>query len=203
MPEEPEIEVDGPETKDGESGKHATWIQWIAVTTAVFAVVGAIGASRAGALVNGGLISQIQSSDTWNEFEANRQKVHIYTVALNQLADQSAISASVSAAPSGHHFKPVAGERAMTAKERIKAYTDEISRENSKNDELQKKAKDLEESATQQIEKHEKFAQSVAFVQVAIGLGAIASLTKVKSVWYIGLASGLIGLAMFAWGFMH
>ena len=43
---------------------------------------------------------------------------------------------------------------------------------------------------------HEQFAQSVAFIQVAIALGAISALTKIKPVWLMSMAVGAAGLAL-------
>jgi len=49
---------------------------------------------------------------------------------------------------------------------------------------------------------HERFATSVAFIQVAIALGAISALTKIKAVWLMSILIGIAGIAAFAAGFL-
>jgi hypothetical protein len=45
---------------------------------------------------------------------------------------------------------------------------------------------------------HHRFAEGVAFFQVAIALGAVAALTRKHLVWLGSLAVGAIGLVFFA-----
>jgi uncharacterized protein DUF4337 len=51
--------------------------------------------------------------------------------------------------------------------------------------------------ADELLERHHHFANSVAFIQVAIALGAVAALSQARSVWYGSLAIGAIGAVMF------
>ena len=51
--------------------------------------------------------------------------------------------------------------------------------------------------ADELLERHHHFANSVAFIQVAIALGAVAALTQARLVWYGSLGIGEIGAAMF------
>jgi hypothetical protein len=44
---------------------------------------------------------------------------------------------------------------------------------------------------------HHRFANSVALFQVAIALGAVAALTRVRLVWYGSIAVGVCGAALF------
>src|SRR5689334_23355115 len=70
--------------------KKAAWTRYIAMTTAILAVFAAVGALQSGALVNEAMIKQIKASDTWNEYQAARQKDHIYTIEANRLLDSGA-----------------------------------------------------------------------------------------------------------------
>ena len=47
------------------------------------------------------------------------------------------------------------------------------------------------------LHRHHRFADSVALFQVAIALGAVAALTRIKLVWYGSIALGLSGAALF------
>jgi hypothetical protein len=44
------------------------------------------------------------------------------------------------------------------------------------------------------MEGHHEFAESVAYIQVAIALGAISALTKLKLVWIMSIIVGVIGV---------
>jgi hypothetical protein len=100
MPEEVEIETQElqetieelhEERKEREAAeKKAAWTRYIALSTAILAVFAAIGAMQSGALVNEAMIDQIKASDKWNEYQAARQKDHLYTIKANDLLDQGA-----------------------------------------------------------------------------------------------------------------
>ena len=100
MPEEIEIETQElqetieelhEERKEREAAeKKAAWTRYIALSTAILAVFAAIGAMQSGALVNEAMIDQIKASDKWNEYQAARQKDHLYTIKANDLLDQGA-----------------------------------------------------------------------------------------------------------------
>jgi hypothetical protein len=47
------------------------------------------------------------------------------------------------------------------------------------------------------MHQHHRFANSVALFQVAIALGAVAALTRVRPVWYASIVVGLSGAALF------
>ena len=51
------------------------------------------------------------------------------------------------------------------------------------------------------MHRHHFFAQSVALLQVAIALGAVAALTRRRSAWIASGLLGLIGAGVFAYPF--
>ena len=75
---------------------------------------------------------------------------------------------------------------------------------------IQKKAKDLEAARDERsrladglIEQHHQFAAAVALFQIAIALGAIAALTKVRLAWYASLIVGASGTIALALPYLH
>src|SRR5262249_5414232 len=100
MPEEVEIETkELQETIDelqeerkerAEEQRRSAWTGYIALTTAFLAVFAAIGALQSGGLVNEAMLDQLRASDKWNEYQAARQKEHLYTVGANLLLDAGA-----------------------------------------------------------------------------------------------------------------
>lgn len=160
------------------------WLSYVGLTTALLAVFAAVGALQSGSLVNEGLINQIKASDTWNEYQASRQKDHVYTIALNAMAD----------AP-GTFSRNAAAARTKDYRAKVEQ---ELAKERDRSDE----AKKLERESAAQLHKQHYFEYSVGLIQVAIALSAIAALAKVKPVWYIGLLAGAGGIALFIEGFL-
>src|SRR5204863_9344810 len=66
----------------------AAWTRYIALTTALLAVFAAIGALQSGALINESMMDQLRASDKWNEYQASRQKEHLYTIQSYTLLDR-------------------------------------------------------------------------------------------------------------------
>lgn len=194
MPEHAEIETRELQEAIGElqeeraevetERKTVSWLNYVGLATALLAVFAAIGAVQSGALINEGLINQIKASDTWNEFQASRQKDHLYTLALNAMVDAN------------DAFSPKA------AAARMKEYRSKVGDETAKELERAGEARRLEAESVAQIRKHHYFEYSVGLIQVAIALSAIATLAKVKPVWYVGLLAGGIGIALFVTGFL-
>jgi len=80
MPEEIEVETKDLQEaieelhEEREELKHAGWTKYIGLSTAILAVFAAIGALQSGSLVNEALIDQVKASDSWNEYQAAKQK---------------------------------------------------------------------------------------------------------------------------------
>ena len=166
--------------------KEVDWIRFIGLSTAILAVFAAIAALQSSNLVNEALIHQIKASDTWAEYQADRQKDHVYTIALNGLLD---------AAPAMRTTKAAAA--------RIAEYRVKVAGESRKETALSDSAKDLERETEDEMRKHHAFEYSVALLQVAIAVGAVSALTRVKPIWYLSLLIGAIGSAFCVVGFIH
>jgi archaellin len=99
MPDDIEVETDKLREQVDEAREEASrergpaWLRYVGLGAAIFAVVAAVAALRSGDLINEALIAQIKASDTWNEYQAARQKEHIYTVAANNIADNASKNA--------------------------------------------------------------------------------------------------------------
>ena len=71
-----------------------------------------------------------------------------------------------------------------------------------KEDSRSAEARKLESETEEEIHRHHFFEYSVALIQVAIALGAIAALARVKPIWYLSLLVGIGGIGFFASGFL-
>jgi Domain of unknown function (DUF4337) len=182
MPEDIEVETDKlREQVDEAREEHeggTPWLRYVGLGAAFFAVIAAVSALRSGDLINEALIAQIKASDTWNEYQASREKQHIYTVGADQLANRGGANA------------------------RVSAYRGEISKEIAKQKPLAETARKLEEESAAEVLRHHAFEYAVALLQVAIALGAVAALARSKPAWFVSLAAGVVGFIYFLRGFM-
>ncbi len=184
--------------------KEGGWLRFIGLSTAILAVFAAIAALQSSNLVNEALLHQIKASDTWAEYQADRQKDHVYAIALNGLLDAGAANPALAAAMRKQNSVPAGATTMPAAKPafaRAAEYRAKIVEETRKEAALSKSAKDFEEETVDEMRKHHAFEYSVALIQVAIAVGAVSALTRVKPVWYLSMLVGAIGIAFCVLGF--
>jgi Domain of unknown function (DUF4337) len=187
VPEEIEIDTDTLDEKIHEELERegGTLLKMIALTTAIFAALAAVAALLAGGTVNEALVLkteatrlQAEASDQWAAYQAKGIKSAI------QLASESTWAALGKKPPASF-----SEERQRYAREQ--AELARIAREK----ELERDRKSAE--ADHLLHQHHRFANSVALFQVAIALGAVAALTRVRLVWYGSMVVGLSGAGLF------
>jgi len=192
MPEGPEVETEKlHETIHEELHKDGgAFLKGIALTTAILAALAALGSFQAGATVNESLALkteatrlQAEASDQWAYYQAKGVKAAV----------QEAIRATWQVA--GREAPPEVAEKA-------KRYAEEQEKISEKAKELEKE-RDLKlQEAEHLMHRHHRFAIGVALLQVAIALGAVSALTRIKLVWGLSIAGGLAGLAMLLAGLL-
>jgi len=229
MPEEPEVEtkelqdtieeLQADRKERAEEAKAMAWTRSIGLTTALLAVFAAIGALQAGSLVNEAMILQLKASDKWNEYQADRQKDHLYSVEAQTLLDHGAklpaarSTSMTQTIPLGS--APLNGAKAvanaaqpqpkstsqqrggLTPSQRLTMYIHQVDDEQTKEKDLKDEAQKLEQESATNMRLHEKFAQAVTLIQVAVALAAIAALSKLKWVWFFSLLIGFSGIIIF------
>jgi hypothetical protein len=184
MPEDVEVETEKlqeqvDEAREERAERTPRWVRYVALGAAFFAVIAAVSALRAADLINEALINQIKASDTWNEYQAAREKEHAYALALDNLTEHGSKNARL-----------------------LSSYRAEIASEAGKERPLQTTARGLEEESAAEVRRHKAFENAVALLQVGIALGAVAALARSKPAWYVSLAAGLAGFIFFLRGFL-
>jgi hypothetical protein len=186
MPEEPEVETDKlheqiHEELEREGG---SMLRAIALTTALFAALAAVAALRAGGTVNEALVLktdatrlQAEASDQWAAYQAKGIKSAI------QQASESAWAALGKPPPASFD-----NERQRYVREQL-----EIARV-ARDRERERDHKSAESERL--LHAHHRFADSVALFQVAIALGAVAALTRMRLVWFGSMVVGLGGAGL-------
>ncbi|MFS8112220.1 DUF4337 family protein [Rhizobium jaguaris] len=191
MPEEIEVDTDKlREAIDEEiEKKSASLLRLIALTTALFAALAAIGSLLAGGTINEALAlkteaaqKQAQASDQWAYYQAKGIKAAILTSQKELLiADGKSVPPDLDATS--------------------QRYVDEEKSISAQAHELEKVRDERDDEANRLIHRHHFYAYAVAMLQVAIALGAVAALTRKRLAWWGSSALGLLGgmLLLWAW----
>ncbi|MDB6147502.1 MAG: hypothetical protein JWO45_1166 [Spartobacteria bacterium] len=146
------------------------WISWVALSTALLAVVAAISGLLSGKHANEAMMSQIEASDQWAYYQAKGIKASLTEAKMT--------------------LSPTVNEEDRAKVERYKEEQTEIQNE----------AKKKESDAKKHLRQHETFAAGVTMFQIAIAIAAISALTKKRQFWLVSLLFGVIGFVFLVLG---
>ncbi len=191
MPEESEVELERVHESIHEEAERSggVFLKRIALTTAIFAALAAISSLEAGTTVNEALVLktestrlQAEASDQWAYYQAKGIKLAI------QEAQRSVWLAGQKTPPPDLDAK-------------VKQYAQEQNDIRAKALAKERERDSKSEEADHLLERHHGFANAVALFQVAIALGAVAALTRVRIVWLGSMLVGLSGVALLVTAF--
>jgi hypothetical protein len=164
--EEAEVPLEDLQEHVHHSAEHGNvpWISWVALSTAILAVLAAIAGLLSGKHANEAMMSQIQASDQWSYYQAKSIKA---TVLEAKMA------------------------LATTPDEKDRA---KIARYEEEQNEIKSEAEHKEAEAKNNFHRHEIFARGVTMFQIAIAIAAISALTKRRRYWVVSLLFGAVGV---------
>jgi len=171
--------------------KKEAWLNYLALTTVIFAVFATLSTFKGGGFSTRSVMSQSQASDQWAFYQAKAIKSYIYQM------QKESLELKLLELP-----KSTTEELANSYKEKIADYKIKIEKHDQEKTELQKKAKQLEGIRDESQKHSQAFGMAIIFLQISILLSSIAGLLKKKMVWYGGIATGLVGLFYFVDGFL-
>jgi hypothetical protein len=165
--EEAEVPLEHLHEHIKETAEHSgdRWISWVALSTAILAVLAAIAGLLSGQHVNEAMMSQIEASNQWNYYQAKSIKA-------------SVLDAKMSLAGAPNESDQLKRDRYEKEQEQIKS-----------------EAERKEAAAKSNFHKHEVFARAVTMFQIAIAIAAISALTMKRPFWIVSLFFGLVGCA--------
>ena len=146
------------------------WISWVALSTAVLAVLAAIAGLLSGKHANEAMMNQIEASDQWGYYQAKSIKA-------------SVLDAKMSLANAGDE------------KDREKA-----ARYEKEQSEIKSEAERKQSEAKLNFHRHEVYARGVTMFQIAIAIAAISALTKKRRFWIVSLLFGGVGCVFLVLG---
>jgi len=191
VPEGPEVDTDKlRETIDAEIEREGSkLLRTVALTTAILAALAAIASLKAGGTVNEALALkteanrlQTEASDQWAYYQAKGLKTTVTEVSRNTWIA----------------LDKTPPEDLAKNEER---YAEDQRKSMDKAKELEKQRDDKNAESDHLMHRHHFFAQSVAWLQVSIALGAVAALTRKGVVWAGSVVLGLAGAGFFAYAF--
>ena len=186
MPEEPEVQTENisepiHEALEREGGR---LLKAVALTTTLLATVAAVAALLASATVNEALILKTEASRL--QTEVADQWAYYQAKGIKAAVKEASRAAWVA-----------------VGKEPPAEYEADVKRYGEEQAEIQKVAREKERErdgksaeADHLFHRHHDFAISVTIFQVAIALGAVAALTRIRPIWIGSLVLGMGGLGL-------
>jgi uncharacterized membrane protein len=163
--EEAEVPLEHLHEQVHHAAEHSSeaWISWVALSTAILAVLAAIAGLLSGKNANEAMMSQIEASDQWSYYQAKSIKAAVLDAKMALVA------------------APNESDRAKA--ERYKKEQEEIKSE----------AEHKEAAAKNNFHRHEVYARGVTMFQIAIAIAAISALTRKRRFWVVSLLFGAAG----------
>src|ERR1700758_5538688 len=163
--EEAEVPLEEVHEHVHHSAEHSgeKWISWVALSTAILAVLAAIASLLSGQHANEAMMDQIEASDQWSYYQAKSIKASVLDAKM-----------SLAGAPN---------ESDQSKRDRYEKEQEQIKSE----------AERKEAAAKSNFHKHEVFARGVTMFQIAIAIAAISALTRKRPFWIVSLLFGLVG----------
>jgi hypothetical protein len=166
------------------------WISALALSTAVMAVLAAVTTLYVGKYSSRAVLLQGQESNQWAYYQAKSIKGHTYEIQKERL-----------------ELELLSGKEGIMSKavgrfeKTISDYAAQINRYEAEKKEIKAKAENLAQNKDRAQSMAGNFGYSLIFLQIAIMLSSVASLTKKKYLWYIGLSacSGWLFFFLDAW----
>jgi Domain of unknown function (DUF4337) len=170
--------------------KKEPWLNYLALTTIIFAVAATLSTFKGGGFSTRSVLSQAQASNKWSYYQSKSLKLYLYET-QKDLLELESMKISVS---------DKATKEAYQAK--ITKYQQSIDRYESEKAGIKKDAEELE-ARRDEAQLHSKaFGMAVIFLQISILLSSIAALVKRKYIWIIGICVGAVGVFYFINGFL-
>lgn len=165
------------------------WQGWLALSTAIMAVLAALTTLYMGKYSSRAIMSQGQESDQWAYYQAKSIKGSTFEVNKKTLELQYLAQKGLPPAVAAEYLKT------------MNKYDGEVKRYDGEKKEIKEKAEAIAKVKLKSQEMGGNFAYALIFLQIALMLSSIASLTKRHYLWYIALICNVGWLFFFldAW----
>jgi len=171
--------------------KKEPWLNYLALATVVLAVGATLSTFKGGAYSTRSVLAQSQAANQWAYYQSKSLKGYLYEIQKETLeSDLQEREGSLSSAG------------LEDLKRRIETYGNKMVKYDSEKAEITKEARKFEQLRDDAQTHARIFGIAVIFLQIAILLSSVAALLKKKSIWYLGLVMGAVGMVYFVDGFL-
>jgi hypothetical protein len=177
--------------KPAKSEKKEAWINYLAFTTVIFAALATLSTFKGGSFSSRSVVLQAQASDQWAYFQAKSIRESLYRIQKENLSLQLSLLPSTTAT-----------EEREKVSQNLTHADGKIEKYEAEKNAIEKAARALEQGRDEAQTHAKPLGLAVIFLQIAIVLSSIGGLLKRKEVWYMGLPIGVIGMILFADGFL-
>jgi len=170
--------------------KKEAWLNYLALTTIIFAVCATLSTFKGGSYSTRSVMSQSKAANQWAYYQAKSVKQYMFEMQKDALYLQT---------------------KAMDKKQldviniynkKIDEYTQQIQKYEAEKEKIREEAKGFEGIRDESQKHSSAFGIAVIFLQISILLSSISALLKKKIIWAIGAALGVAGVVCFIDGFM-
>ncbi len=172
------------QSEHAEHAAHAgdPFISRIAISVAVLAVLAAVAGSletveggRALGSTSEAVLAQDEATDTWNEFQADSIKKHIYGIAAN-----------------------ACGAQADDYRKNAKEYTDTQKTLMKEAKAKEKERDELLAAGSKHEDRHHWLTGSATLFEIGIAMSTVAIITRRHWLWFTATGFGALGLVLLA-----
>ncbi len=156
------------------------WMTWVALTTAVMAVLAAITTLYMGKYSSRAILLQGQETSQWGYYQAKSIKSYLYEIQTEFMEMERLEGESKAIKVNSQQF-----EKALTR------YKDAVKRYDKEKAEIKGKADELAKQKVVAQERGGNYGFALIFLQIGLMLSSIAALTKRKVLWYFGMLTAL------------
>lgn len=153
------------------------WMSWVALATAIMAVLAAVTTLYMGKYSSRAILNQGQETSQWAYYQAKSIKSYIYEIQKQKLELEMLALKSGQSGRLADKYLKIIGD-----------YDKQIKRYDKEKEEIMAKADDLSKSKDDAQTRAGNFGFALIFLQISIMLSSISALTKKKPLFYVGLA---------------
>ena len=169
--------------ENAEHGRENPSLAPISVTMAILAVCVAVVSLLGHRSHTEELLMQNRATDQWAYYQAKNIRLHNYDMGLDMLPLIE--------------FK----DKAQAGKVQEK-YQAQVNRYTKEQAEIEEHAKDFEGESARAQRKADRFDMGEVFLEIALVISSLALLSRKRIFWFLGMISGVAGLAVAVTGYL-
>ncbi len=169
--------------ENAEHAEHSSSLKPVAFTMSLLAVLVAVTSVVGHRTHTEAVLKQAEASDTWNEYQAKKNRAYDTAMMTNLL-------------------NVVTLKDADAAKKIAAGYADHQAKWEEDLKEEQTEARGLEEKVRLAERRADYFDLSEALLEIGLVISSVTLLTRSRIYWYLGIASSIVGIISVVLGLM-